>query len=94
MIKEGDIVKVFPSKQKCKVLEVISKVKAMNMMINDVNWLLRYWRNKYNKKIPSTFDIIVVRFKTSKKRYNYPNYKRCLRKIILQKRAKKKWNNN
>lgn len=84
-VKVGDILIVYPSKERVKVTGFI-KGEATTTFLRD------YWRKKHNIKIPTTFRIAVCRFATTiLKEYNYPLYRKCVKKPLFQYNHKKMW---
>ncbi len=81
-IKIGDILKVNPSKALVKVIN-IQMLEATAVYLKD------YWKRKYNIILPKSFVIIKVNFVNGSKEYAYPKYRKCIKKPLRQKKAKK-----
>lgn len=54
-----------------------------------IAWLKNYWKTKYNMKLPRFFDTILVNFPSHDKIYEYPRYRKCIKRPLRQKKYKK-----
>ncbi len=81
-IKIGDILKANPSKALVKVIN-IQMLEATAVYLKD------YWKRKYNIILPKSFVIIKVKFASGSKEYAYPQYRKCIKKPLRQKKAKR-----
>lgn len=80
-INIGDILIVKPSKS---LVIVVS-----NKYITSRAWLKNYWKTKYNVKLPKWFETIQVNFPSHNKIYEYPRYKKCIKRPLRQKKYTK-----
>ena len=87
-IKIGYVLKVKPSDA---LVEVSLTLKYRKLDGSTIVWLKDYWKTKYNIILPRFFDIIQVRFPSHNKIYEYPKYRKCIRKPLRQKKAKKQF---
>ena len=80
-INIGDILIVKPSKS-------LVEVAMIQKSLANLAWLKNYWKTKYNLKLPRFFDIIEVRFPSHNKIYEYPRYRKCIKRPLRQKKYK------
>ncbi len=88
-IKIGDILKVNPSK--ALVVVVRTKMELVETVYIEA-WLKNYWNVNHNLKLPIQFEIVWVNFPSHNKEYAYPKYKKCFKRPLRQKKAKKFFN--
>ena len=84
-VKQSNILKVYPSDCYVKVIRVVKPQEPM------LSWLVNYWKQNHDVKVPKIFKIAVCLFSKSEKEYAYPIIKECIKKPKLQFVAKKKW---
>lgn len=84
-MKIGDILIAKPMNQ----LVIIIDIEKSFMRLE---WLRKYWETKYNVKLPKVFDTILVNFPSHNKVYEYPRYKKCIKKPLRQKKYRKHFN--
>ncbi|KKL76968.1 hypothetical protein LCGC14_2039570 [marine sediment metagenome] len=85
-IKNGDILKVKPTDS---LVVVISQIKPHGE--NNEAWLNNYWKTKYNLKLPQDFKTVFVNFPSHSKAYEYPIYKKCIKRPLRQKKYLKRF---
>lgn len=78
----GDILIVNPSKMRVRVVGV---EKSFQRIV----WLKDYWHRKYDITLPKFFDTILVNFPSHDKVYEYPRYRKCIKRPLRQKKQKK-----
>ena len=90
-IKTGDILIVYPSKNRVKVINVTAK--KINLKESDERYCLKsYWNEKHGIVLPRSFRIVTCQFATTPyKEYDYPLYRKCVRKPFRQYGHKKMW---
>ena len=91
-VKVGDILTIYPSKCKTKVIVVTAE--KINLKESDERyWLKDYWKEKHEIILPVAFRIITCKFTTTYKEYDYPLCRKCVKKPLRQKKLKERWKN-
>lgn len=72
-----------------KPIKALVVVVGIEKSLANLAWLKNYWKTKYNLKLPRFFDIIEVRFPSHDKIYEYPRYRKCIKRPLRQKKYRK-----
>lgn len=80
-INIGDILIVKPSKSLVIVVGIEKSLVGLA-------WLKNYWKVHHNLKLPKFFDTIEVNFPSHDKVYEYPRYRKCIKRPLRQKKYK------
>lgn len=89
-VKVGDILTVYPYKKRVKVIEVVAE-KFILKESDERYYLKDYWKERHGITLPKAFRIVTCKFTTTYKEYDYPLYRKCVKKPLRQKRLKERW---
>lgn len=89
-VKVGDILTVYPYQDRVKVIVITAK--KINLKKSDERYCLKdYWKEKHGIILPMTFRIATCKFATTYKEYDYPLYRKCVKKSLFQYKHRKMW---
>lgn len=72
-----------------KPIKTLVVVVGLEKSLAGLAWLKNYWKTKYNMKLPRFFDTIEVNFPSHDKVYEYPRYRKCIKRPLRQKKYRK-----
>lgn len=72
-----------------KPIKALVLVVGIEKSLARLAWLKNYWKTKYNMKLPRFFDTIEVNFPSHLKVYEYPRYRKCIKRPLRQKKYRK-----